>query len=311
MFARPATRAPCRRTISRRVRELWRGRAGPILLPLLLLGQAPTPPIPPSTAEGGEVVVTARTRAAVDQLVLAMTQTERGKQLARWNDAVCPRALGLDPAQAAYVAKRVGAIARQAKVRVGGDRCHANIVIVFTGDPDGFSNELVRRHPGLFADPDNGLASPSQRARLLQPRPIRWLAASRTKGPNGVPIAGRMNPIYAASRLVRTTQEDSAFTLIIVDVASLGSLAWGQLSAYLAMVALARPDMDASFGGETILSLFDRQKSGTALPPDITRDDLDLLTALYATTPGLSAKAQRGDIGRFLRRRASSVPIRK
>ncbi|WP_260599049.1 hypothetical protein [Sphingomonas endolithica] len=275
---------------------------------LLLFAQA-SPPIPGNDAPSDkEIVVTAKTRDAVDRLVESMTHNERGKQIARWNASICPRAIGIDAAHAGYVEKRINAIALKVKLQIGRNRCHPNILIIFTAEPDGFARELVRRHPRLFGNPDEGLASRSRQDALLSSRPVRWLAASRTNGPQGVPIAERLNPIHSASRLIRSTREDAALSMIIVDAARLEDFTWGQVSAYLAMVSLARPDMNAYFDEETIMSLFNRSKKGTHPPIDLTRNDYDLLLALYSTAPGSSAEIQRSNMSSFMRHTGSSSP---
>lgn len=253
-------------------------------------------------------MVTAKARDAVAQFVQAMTQTERGKQIARWNNSVCARAIGTDVAHAAYVASRINYVARRIKLRAAGPKCRPNVVVIFSDDPTGFATEFVNRYPAMLGDPDNGVASVDKRNDFLRPRPVRWLAASQTKGPHGVPMADRLNPIYSASRLVRSTQEDSRFALILVDNAQLHDLTWGQVSAYLAIVALARPDMSAPFTDDTILSLFDQRSRGKTMSKDLTQDDMALLTALYATNAGSSAETQRANIRAALKARSGPKP---
>ena len=296
------------RRIKARVSEACVGyRTARALIPFLLLAQASPPALTSKPPANDEIVVTAKTQKEIDRLVEAVTQNEPGKQIARWNDAVCSQAIGVDKAHADYIAKRIGDVARRVKVGVGRTGCRPNVIIIFSDDADTFMAELVRRHPRLFGDPDQGMPSRLKREQVLRPAPVRWLAASQTRGPQGVPLAERVNPIYSASRLVRTTQENSAFLMVVVDSKGLHDLSWGQVSAYLAMVALARPDMADAFGPDTILSLFEQRDAGKVSPTDLTRYDIEILKALYSTNAGLGAEAQRSAIRSALSR-ASKPP---
>lgn len=270
-----------------------RGLAALALL-LLAAAQAPEPEAPSEQ----DIVVRAQTEAEIDRFVEALTQTRGAEQIARWNGQICPRVLGLAPDQAAYVAGRIGAVARELRIAVGGRGCPGNIIIVVTGDPDGFTRAVVRRHPRLFRDRNDGFASDAEIAQLLAPRPVRWIAASSPGNAFGAPAMDGVNNVYRGSRLTLATRENARFSFIVVDANRLDRIAWSQLADYLALVALARPAMDAEHDAATVLSAFRLRDLGEQGPRRLTRQDRALLRGLYTTNPAVSAWAQRGAIRR-------------
>lgn len=270
---------------------------GQALLALLLAVQAPEPGAPADE----DIVVRAQTEEEIDRFVAALTQARGADQIARWNGQICPRVLGLAPDQAAYIAGRIGAVARELRIAVGGRGCPANIIIVVTADPDGFTRAVVRRHPRLFRDRNDAFASPAEIAQLLAPRPVRWIAASSPGNAFGAPTMDGMN-IYRGSRLTLATRENARFSFIVVDAGRLDRIIWSQLADYLALVALARPAMDADYDAATVLSAFRLRDRGEQGPRRLTRQDRALLRGLYTTNPAVSASAQRGAIRRRMAR---------
>ena len=87
-----------------------------------------------------------------------------------------------------------------------------------------------------------------------------------------------------ASRLNRSTHQNFGAAFIIVDARHLAEidLDFGALADYVAMVALAQVDADASTAGlTTILNLFSDETSPRAL----TEWDIAYLRGLYGASP--------------------------
>ena len=262
----------------------------------LVLGAAPAVAQPAPTPAEPEIVVRAQTEAEVARFIAALTETVPGHQIARWNDHICPKVLGLDQAHSAFVAGRIAAVARDFRIPVAPGRCRGNIVVVVTVDPDGFVEAIIRNHPRLFRGPNGNFASPRELAELRAARPVRWIAASRTGNAEGRPLLDGHYLVSSASRITGASREDARFSFIIVDARQLTELSWGQLADYLAMVALARPAMEAEFDTATILSVFRLRDQGARGPSRLTRRDRAFLTALYRSDPSVSANRQRGSI---------------
>jgi hypothetical protein len=272
---------------------------------LLLAGAMPSEPTPAGDP-GQEIVVRARTDAEVDRFVQSLTENQRERQIARWNDPICPRVIGLDPAHASFVVGRIAAVARSLRINVASGRCHGNIVIVVAGDADDFTAALVRRYPRLFRGARDNLATPGEIARLLQPRPVRWIAASATGNSEGAPIVEDINRPSIRSRLTQSTMENATLAFIIVDANKLQGLVWSQLADYLALVALARPAMDASYDAATMLSIFQLRDAGGQGPRQLTSWDRSLLRGLYTTNASTNAARQRASIAAQMQRAGPS-----
>ncbi|MEA3029197.1 MAG: hypothetical protein QOG13_522 [Sphingomonadales bacterium] len=265
-------------------------------LAALLLAAAQPPQ--PAAPEEADIVVRAQTEAEIDRFVAALTQARGAEQIARWNGRICPNVLGLEPGQASYVRERIAQAARAVRIQIGPPRCPANIVIVVTADPDGFTRAVLRRHPRLFRDRNDAFASRAEIAELLAPRPVRWIAASSPGNAYGAPMIDGVNRVYQGSRLTLATRENARFSFIVVDAGKLDRIIWSQLGDYLALVALARPAMDADYDAATILSAFHLRDRGEQGPRRLTAQDRALLRGLYTTSPAVSASAQRGAIRR-------------
>jgi hypothetical protein len=268
---------------------------------LLLAGAVPQEQAPAGNP-GQEIVVRARTDEEVDRFVQALTQNQRGRQIARWNDPICPRAIGLDPSHANFIVERIRAVARTFGIPVARGRCHGNIVIVVAGDADDFTASLVRRYPRLFRGARDNLATRDEIADLLRPRPVRWIAASAIGNAEGAPIIDDINRPSTMSRLTETTRENATLSFIIVDSNKLQGLVWRQLAEYLALVALARPAMDAPYDSTTLLSIFQLRDAGGQGPRQLTAWDRSLLRGLYSTNATTEAARQRASIAAQIRR---------
>ncbi len=269
------------------------------LLPALLA--APAAAQPPSD----DIVVTGRRLDALDRYVEELTEVRPGGQLARWNDPVCPRAVGLELDRNAYLALRIADTARQLRIPVARGNCRPNILVVVTDEADAFARLLLKKHPRLFGAYGNGRPPASAVAALTAPRPVRWLNASQWGNGDGAPVVdGNQNRVYFSSRLKWSSRENATLSLVVVDAAKVNGLSWRSLSAYLAMVALGRPPPDAESpaGAATILSLFRDHAEKQPGPSDLTRWDRALLKALYASEADRSASSQRRAIGSRLKR---------
>ncbi|HEY5710955.1 MAG TPA: hypothetical protein VIT38_03580 [Allosphingosinicella sp.] len=258
--------------------------------------------------EGQTITVQGRTEQAVERFVRSVTQVDRGRQLSRWNGHVCPKVLGLDPGHAAFIVNRINATARRHGIPVARGNCPGNIIIVVTAEADEFATLLAQRYPRLFGDPDAGMASPGEIARLVRPRPVRWLTGARTGNSEGRQRYDGATRIYSASRLTLSTRENAGISFAIVDAGRLERISWGQLADYLSLATLARPSMDADYDAATVLSIFAMRERGETGPPGLTAQDDQLLEALYATDAAVQAERQREQIETQIQRGAEARP---
>lgn len=265
---------------------------------------APASPPPDSS---NEVVITGRGLDALDKFVDELTATPNGRQIDRWNSAICARAVGLSSDKNAFLAGHVAAAARAIRIPVDRPGCRPNILVVVTDEPDIFADRLLKRHPKLFGAYGGNMAPAAASAALTAPRPVRWLNASSWGNGQGAPIVdGNKNFVYSMSRLQETTRENATLSLVIVDATRIDGVTWGELGSYIAMVALARPSGDVAPTGPTILSLFRSRDAGQKRPGSLTRWDREFLKSLYSTKANAAASLQRSQIQSSMGRRLAS-----
>ena len=228
-------------------------------------------------------------------------------QLARFHWAVCPRAAGMLPEQAAAVTRRIRSVARAARIDVAGARCAPNLLVIVTPDKAAFLAALARRRPEYF----EGLNREQRRALSDPANPV---AAWHLEGP----------PLYADGQEIRddeqfgtyvnrTTRQPSrigfaarpqfAAAIVVIDARALDGLTTIQLADYASMRTLVASD-PARLGdtpAPTILRVIGAPM-GSEVPVTLTSWDLAVLTAFYASDPKVSAASQRSDVRRRLGR---------
>lgn len=253
---------------------------------------------------GEDILVTAPAFDALDKYVAELTDTPNGKQIDRWNSAICALAVGLASEKNAFLAGHIDAAARQIRIPVERPGCRPNILVVVTEEPDIFARQLLKRHPKLFGAYGGDMAPAAASGALLAPRPVRWVNASSWGNGHGAPVVdGNRNFVYSMSRLQETTRENATLSLVIVDATRISGVTWGELGSYIAMVALARPSADVTPEGPTILSLFQSRDANQKRPASLTRWDREFLRSLYSTKANASASLQRSQIQSSMDRR--------
>jgi hypothetical protein len=86
-------------------------------------------------------------------------------------------------------------------------------------------------------------------------------------------------------------------------------LQWGQLAAYIAMIALTNPKLDTSFAGQnSILALFDGDPKSA--PKDLTAQDQSLISTLYRSDSYQPASVQRSEMRRAQKHAAAKAAAR-
>jgi hypothetical protein len=242
-----------------------------------------------------DVVVHGRTFDEAQKLVETLAPSPNGLQLARWHGAICPQVIGLSAGQTTYLKRRISEEARRLDVDVAPDRCHGNVMIVFTDQADALIADTVKHYPGIIQDVDLfGLPHAKERAPYLVSRPVRWFLVSRTGTADG-------DFATTPSRITKTTRQNSVLSWVIVDDHAVDGVKWSQLADYLTMVTLGRPAIDANYSNtDSILALFVDHDAGQSAPPGMTDQDHTFLHALYNSNASLSPDEQRNQIARAL-----------
>lgn len=289
-----------------------------MLLQALTALLLPTAPVQdPPAALLDEVVVEGvrRNEETARQFIEAVSAPPFGSRtLAVWARPLCLSVENLPADQTAALSDRILGRAEYVGAEIARPGCAPNVIVVFTSDGARTASALVSANRAAFR-PTNGptqLERASLRRFAEADRAVRWwtvnLPVDVDSGNRVVALAGENIPVthYQSTsvsggtlptgqtggppwRRVRGIQppgnnirEALQMTMVVVDASRASGVSFSSLGDYLAMIALTQVDPEASFAGQpTILDLFSQDPAAT----EITRWDLDYLTALYDASP--------------------------
>jgi len=274
------------------------------------------PQTPPETQLDEIVVTGGRLRAQAEAFVESVAAPPEGRKLATWRGSICVAAAGLAPEASQVMVDRILDWGHSLGLRVGAPGCRPNILIVFGEDGDQTARELVRTRPSDF---DTGIAGMNGGRRALRAfqtsgRPVRWWHASLPLDPDtGDPLVrlrgeapfsvrgeitrpsdlGSFGQIVMGSRLYDDSMDALQSLVVVVDAQALEQSSFGQLSDYVAMIALAQIEPDPRPAAASILNLFNDEGSHE---PTLTSWDQAFLEALYKTQSRNVAPNWDGDL---------------
>jgi hypothetical protein len=260
------------------------------LLPGLLAAALPAAPAPAQTPAAQTpqdiVIVGQRLKDALRQFVDSTTQSGPTDQIARWDRQICPKVIGIDPPQAEFMTHRITEIAKIVGVRTGRSTCPTMLAIVFTVDATALADTIAADFPS-----DNWKVRALLKQFVDSARPVRWISLSDECGgertDSGCPLPN--------SRLVKATSPILHAMLIIVDARKIHGFSIGEMSDYLAVVALGNPPLATDPPANSILSLFSRP-TPNGLDNRMTDYDVSFLVGLYGIRLNLDAASQRTSI---------------
>lgn len=283
---------------------------------LLAQPPQPAPEEPVSTVEG--VTVTAPRKEQlpdfIDELAVPTMHGRFAGQIPRWNKPVCPGVMGASPEVSAYFVRRIAEAARSVGAEVGRTACRPNLIAAVTNQGDRLVHELAEKHRFRFFG--QGRRQELEAFRRAS-RPVRWWhfsevgPADGSTAPQGVLPTGSGGPFGKTvpfirdkgTRLQANTRENTTAVLVVVDAERTKGVSARALSAYVAMVGLARlPQEPELNGAPTILNVFSASAAGRSDPYDLTDYDRAYLASLYAIRPDLKYGRQRLDLERRMRR---------
>lgn len=258
----------------------------------------------PQTSDGPEILVTG-TRDLPDQIrdfVGALTEAPVRGQLGRFEWAVCPVALGFQPAQKQAVERRLRSLAEAVGLRVGRANCRANMLVIATADKRAFLQSVWARHRRFLG----GMSASEYRRLLAEPGPAAaWqqvgrLAADGTELSDDSDSGVAINRTFTApSRITGGARPHYEAAAVVIEGRALEGLTTTQVADYAAMRLFARTDPSRLTGSapSTILTVLEAPM-GSEVPLTMTRWDLGFLRGLYGSANNTYAPAQRGEIGR-------------
>jgi hypothetical protein len=272
-------------------------------------------PLPPSHTVEGVTVIAPLVKQA-PEMVRSFAAPRPGHRLARWRSELCPYVRGLSKAHDAFIETRLAQIASAAGIPVTGKRCDANLLVLFTTDPDKLTDGLGRRRR---LELDGYSRWPIDKLELANftradDRPIRLFRvrdfAPNLTGGDGSPIDvasadtqgfsftnGVLGPPtirqVLASRLTPATDAALTRVVAVVDSRRMVGFTPVQIAAYVAMSTLAEVNPEPPADGvPTIVTLPDDARAGRTPPPDLTFWDRAYLGALYKAPSQENANMQ-------------------
>lgn len=276
---------------------------------MLMVGAPSAPSAPPddgTTVEG--VVVTARPtpeKEAIAAFVDSLSLETAGGRLGRWDRKICSGVLGFQPAYAQAMNDRIARTALSVGLEVGEPGCKADIIVIGTPDSDKLTRDLVKDYPNAFAKYEGELRRSRKHLKAFvdSDAPVRWWHVTRRTMADGQKYdAGASVPVRGIGRLRATTREDFDRVIIVLDVKRIGTVRFGALADYVAMVGLAQIDPETDTAGvSSLLNLFSDRAVGATPPQTLTEWDQAYLRGLYeARRDGNNSAAQERDMVRSI-----------
>jgi hypothetical protein len=272
----------------------------------------------PARNASDEIVVEGRqARGGAADYVDRLLPDAIGTQLGRFEDPICPKAIGLTDALGKDIADRIRQVARVATIDVAGETCTPNLILIATADRASLIKALRKARPlyvkGIGADELNRLASSA--------RPFAsWQVTDRVAA-DGMPIGegdnfprggsgardakgtfisgdfARVRTTVSPSRLRNTTKLRVLASVVLVEIDALANVTTRQLADFALVRAMA-PSTAAREEPPTssILGLFNAGVTPEYGPQSVTWWDLAFLKALVNTRSDAYANIQKSEI---------------
>lgn len=273
---------------------------------LLLLGAVVAPQDPPPVATQVEevVVVGERLQTTAQTFVRALAAPPPGRKAAVWDEPLCVGVIGMRPDLAQLMVDRITAVALDLGLPSSRPGCRPDVFIVAAADGDAMARDLVQNRPDDFRLGMSGTDLGAAALEVFQSsgRPIRWWHVSvdvnadtgrpLQRLPGQPPFASRQSEIRSPAdvgpygnivspSLIRDESRDILGRVVIVlESSALDRASFGQISDYIALVALAQIDPEAAPEVPSILNLF---RDAPAAEPGLSAWDRAYLSALYRT----------------------------
>ena len=228
--------------------------------------------------------------------------------VARWEEAICPTAMGLKPDFLKFVIHRVQDIAAQVGAPVSKiASCKSNVEIVFTTRPQGLLDEIRQEHPAYLGYYDNGeqadhLATVTHSVQAwymtatIDLRGKVFVDSRKAEGacmgincPNNYEVTG--------SRLNSGLRSGLHHAIIVADPVKLVRYEIGTLADYIAMLVLAQPRaLDDCVPLPSILNLLAPGCAAAAAIQAIGDSDIGYLRGIYHMTADGTLRDQKDEI---------------
>ena len=241
-------------------------------------------------------------KKTIRQFVDTLTRSPGTRQLARFEQRICPRVFGLRAPAAAKVTTRMRLVSAAVTRDVAPEKCVPNVMLVVTRDKAAFMREVARGRDNLF----DGMSGNKIRSLVRDQSPVTaWQVMGASLAADGRVISEegtlgfQTNRTTEASTRIRpAVRQQFDFAVVVVDARVIDGLNTTQLADYATMRALASLDPSAlAADAPSILRAIDAP-ADAEVPLSLTAWDYGFLRGLYKTQTNLYATQQRSVIAR-------------
>jgi hypothetical protein len=277
------------------------------------MAQVPDSAAAPKSTEG--VIVTAPPLEKVlrDFIVSYAAPSPASGKVARWHAGVCPGVIGLPASWNSSISARVREVASLAGAPAADEKCHPNIDIVFTQNPQRLLDEVRATRSWLLGYHDK---AQEKRLATVNHAIQAWYMTQTVDAKGGVHTdnklradgiyfqVGKGNTFYFpnahveswnGSRLGDDRRGELAHVLVVVDLAKVNGIKLSAVADDVAMLALAQT---AAFEAcQPVVSIANLTAPDCASKTDtLSASDQAYLHALYKIDIRASLVEQWGDL---------------
>ena len=279
-----------------------------IALLVAISAQVPAPPALAQPSQSEIVVQGLRSRnKQIQSFVKALTPAPVGGQLARYDEAVCPAAVGLSDRQNDEVRSRMELVANAVGIGVAKAGCAPNALVIVVDKKDEFITALRKEHPSYFRNAYGDLVRTPREAGPATAWHVEGILDANGIKPTLVktPDGGKFFVVNTmdSSRLKPGARPHFVAGVLVIEVGALAGLTTTQLADYAAMRIYGKtePARLANTATASILTVVDTPMHAQ-VPITLTQWDLTFLKSLYASEPVQYATQHRADIAREFRK---------
>jgi hypothetical protein len=278
----------------------------------------------PSTVGG--IVVEARRaprsdkalEQAVGKLVRDLGQPGPIGQIARWREPICPKVMGLAQSFDEFVSQRIKDVAARVGVPEDGACREANVLVVFTVEPQKLMADVRDHHPALLGYHFAG----ERKAVATFHGPIEsWYVSATSmktgikdyRTPRHIDVAnGPEPPAGTGSHIPPEFASEFALALVVVDANQLEGQAIGPVADKIAMITLSKPAMqETALKCSPLPSVMDVLASNCpsgASTKGLTAYDEAFLKGLYAYQGNELRAFERQEIAKRIIKDTTTAP---
>jgi len=247
-----------------------------------------------------------------------LTPARGREQLGRFDQPICPRAVGAESQLTTRVVKRIRQVAAASGVPVAASKCMPNLFVVITPEKAKLIEQLSVTDSGMV----RGLSKLQLKKMTRVSVPVAAWQIQEDVTSDGFPLreenfgpAG--TTVYKGtipdSRVTHITKPHFLASVVVIDQRVIGGVTTMQLADYAAMRALApiKEGGDGELPAPSILELFNGRGEPQTKPASVTWWDFAFLKALYGSANNVDASVQRSEmLGRMMKELGSAGGVK-